>query len=79
MSVNAEMTPVKSGEERWRRMVEEVNSFMIYLIHCKNLYKCHHAPPPITVKVKKSMPLLLFSISGRVVSKEIVWYRKEDW
>jgi hypothetical protein len=34
-----------------RRLVEGVNSNMIYLIHCKNSYKCHNvAPPSITIK-----------------------------
>jgi hypothetical protein len=28
-----------------RRMVEEVNSCMIYLIYCENFYKCHNVPP----------------------------------
>jgi hypothetical protein len=30
-------------------MVEEVNSCVIYLIHCKNLYKCHSVAPPIPI------------------------------
>jgi hypothetical protein len=43
------------GDER---MVEEVNSCMIYLIHCKNLYKCHNVPPPgTTIKGKNSRNL----------------------
>jgi hypothetical protein len=37
-----------------RRMMEEVNSSMIYLIHCKNFCKCHNVPPPgTTIKIKK--------------------------
>jgi hypothetical protein len=28
-----------------RRMVEGVNSSMIYFIHCKNLCKCHSVAP----------------------------------
>jgi hypothetical protein len=38
-------------------MVEEVNSSMIYLIHCKNLCKCYSVPPPsTTIKEKKKWP-----------------------
>jgi hypothetical protein len=29
-------------------MVEEVNSSMIYLIHCKNFCKCFNVSPPST-------------------------------
>jgi hypothetical protein len=35
------------------RMVEGVNSRMIYLIHCKNFYKCHNVLQPSTKKSKK--------------------------
>jgi hypothetical protein len=35
------------------RMVEEVKSSGIYLIHCKNLCKCQNVPPPSTIKEKK--------------------------
>jgi hypothetical protein len=34
------------------RMVEGVNSSMIYLIHCKNLCKCYNVPPPSTTTTK---------------------------
>jgi hypothetical protein len=36
-------------------MVEGVNSSMIYLIHCKNFYKCHnvHSPSPTIKKERK--------------------------
>jgi hypothetical protein len=38
------------------RMVEEMNiSSIIYLIHCKNLHKCHNVPPPITTIKEKSV------------------------
>jgi hypothetical protein len=30
-------------------MVKEVNSWVIYLIHCKNLYKYHSVAPPIPI------------------------------
>jgi ribonuclease PH len=37
-----------------RRMEEAVNSCMIYLIHYKNLCKCHNVTPLITtIKEKK--------------------------
>jgi hypothetical protein len=32
---------------------DRVNSSMIYLIHCKNFYKCHKVPPPSTTIKKK--------------------------
>jgi hypothetical protein len=35
-----------SGEEGWRKKVEEVNSCMIYLIHCKNQCEFHNVPHP---------------------------------
>jgi hypothetical protein len=35
-------------------MIEEVNSSMIYLIYCKNFWKCHNVPPlSTTIKKKK--------------------------
>jgi hypothetical protein len=34
-------------------MVEGVNSSMIYLIQCKNFYKCHNVPPPDTIKKER--------------------------
>jgi hypothetical protein len=33
------------GEKGWR-MVERVNSWVMYLIHCKNLCKRHNVPHP---------------------------------
>jgi hypothetical protein len=42
-----------------RRMVKKVNSCMMYLILCMNLYKCHNVPPSITtIKIKKREKLL---------------------
>jgi hypothetical protein len=38
------------GRVESRRMVEGVNSSMIFLIYCKNFYKCHNEPPPNTTK-----------------------------
>jgi hypothetical protein len=46
------------GERGWRRVVEGVNSSMIYLIYCKKLckYKCHNVPAPnIPIKEKEKM------------------------
>jgi hypothetical protein len=41
------------GRGGWRRMVEEVNSCTIYLIHCNNLCKCHNVSSNIiTIKGK---------------------------
>jgi hypothetical protein len=52
MNVNAKIIPNCSrnwgggnkGEQR-----RGVNSRMIYLVHCKNLCKCHNVPPPSTI------------------------------
>jgi hypothetical protein len=53
--VPAETTPGTEGGREWRKMVEEVNSCMIYLIPSKNLCKCHNVPSPNTKgkRVKK--------------------------
>jgi hypothetical protein len=49
-----ESTPGMGGREE-RRVVEEVNSSMIYVIHCKNFCKCHNVPSPsTTIKGKKT-------------------------
>jgi hypothetical protein len=40
-----------------KRMVEGVNSSMIYLIHCKNFCKCHNVPQPSTT-IKEKMALI---------------------
>jgi hypothetical protein len=58
MYVNTKMIPVETVESEkgeWGRAVEGVNSRMIYLIHCKNLGKCHNVPPHSTTikKIKK--------------------------
>jgi hypothetical protein len=49
MYANAKMIPVETipriGEGRIKN-IEGVNSKMIYLIHCKNLCKCHNIPHP---------------------------------
>jgi hypothetical protein len=49
MYVNGKMRLVEAipgmGGGRIRRMMEGVNSIMIYLIYCKNFHKCHNVPP----------------------------------
>jgi hypothetical protein len=42
----------------FKRMMERVNSTMIYLIYYKNFCKCHNVPPPRTTikKKKKELP-----------------------
>jgi hypothetical protein len=62
MYLNAKMISVETtpgmGGWGWRRMVEEVNSRIIYLIHCKSLSKLHDVSPLIrTMKEKKSKAL----------------------
>jgi hypothetical protein len=43
----------KKNEDRgFMRVVEGVNSSVIYLIHCKKLCKCHTVPPTSTIKEK---------------------------
>jgi hypothetical protein len=47
------------GERGIRRMVECVNSSMMYLIYCKNFCKCHNVTPPSTtiiIIIKKKYP-----------------------
>jgi hypothetical protein len=52
MYVNGKMRHVETiprmGRGAQRRMMEGENSSMIYLIYCKNFYKCHNVPPPST-------------------------------
>jgi hypothetical protein len=43
-------------------MMEGVNSNMIFLIHCKNFFKCHNVPPPSTTIKNK---LIKNYISGK--------------
>jgi hypothetical protein len=60
------LKPFQESRERgWRRTVEEVNSSMIYLIHCKNLCKCYNVPPPSTTiknNMWKCFCLMLYSL-----------------
>jgi hypothetical protein len=50
MCVNAKMIPVDTVPgirgEGMKESSGGVNSSMIYLIHCKNLCKCHSVPHP---------------------------------
>jgi hypothetical protein len=61
MHVNAKMILVETipgiGGGGWKRSVEEVDSNMIHLIHCKNLCKCkcHSVPSPSTIKEKNTI------------------------
>jgi hypothetical protein len=52
MFVNGKMRPVETipgmGGAGIRRMVEGVNSNMIYLIYCKYFSKCYNVPLPST-------------------------------
>jgi hypothetical protein len=48
MYINGKMVSVETIPrmgEGGRRMVEEVNSSMIYLIYCKSFHKCPNVPP----------------------------------
>jgi hypothetical protein len=49
MCVNAKMIPLGTIPGVGRGGIKEcsggVNSSMIYLMHCKNLCKCHNVPP----------------------------------
>jgi hypothetical protein len=52
------MIPVETvpGILGWRAVGGRGNSNMMYLIHCKNLCKCHNVPTPSTtikIKIKK--------------------------
>jgi hypothetical protein len=57
MYVSAEVITVETipgmGEGGRRKVVEGVNSNMIYLIYCKNFCKCHNVSPPSTT-IKKN-------------------------
>jgi hypothetical protein len=50
MYVNAKMIVVETipggGERGQRRIMEGVNSSVMYLIHCKNFCKCPNVPHP---------------------------------
>jgi hypothetical protein len=58
MYENGKMRPVETvpgmGGMRKRRMMEGVNSSMIYLIYCMKFCKCHNVPPPSTTIKKKA-------------------------
>jgi hypothetical protein len=49
MYVNRKMRPVETtpGMGEIKENGEGVNSSMIYLTHCKNIYKCHNVPRTI--------------------------------
>jgi hypothetical protein len=51
-------------------VVEEVNSCMIYLIHFKNLCKCHKVSPPITtIKGEKEITFWKTLVEKQVLSR----------
>jgi hypothetical protein len=59
MYVNAKMIPVETtpgiGGQGNKGIEQEVNSCKMYLIHCKNLCKCHNVPAPsTTIKGEKN-------------------------
>jgi hypothetical protein len=49
MYVNEKSIPTETvqvlEDGGWRKELEGVNSSMIYLIHCKNFYKCYDVHP----------------------------------
>jgi hypothetical protein len=52
MCANAKMIPVETFLGIGGQEIKESSgrgSSMIYLIHCKNLYKCHNVLPPNTI------------------------------
>jgi hypothetical protein len=57
MYVNRKMISAETipgmGEGRYKRIMEGVNLSMIYLIYCKNFYKCYNVPPPSIIFFKK--------------------------
>jgi hypothetical protein len=50
-----ETIPGKGGGEKWRRIVEGVNSNVIYLIYYKNFCKCHNVPHTAQQKKAKKI------------------------
>jgi hypothetical protein len=54
--ISIETIPGMWGVGGYRKMVEGMNSSTIYLIYCKNFYKCHNVPPPsTTIKINKNL------------------------
>jgi hypothetical protein len=65
MYINGKMIPVETVPGMgggWRRMVEGVNSSMMYLIYYNNFCKCHNVPPPSTIKIIKKLYYLSLTI-----------------
>jgi hypothetical protein len=61
-NIPVEITPgIRAGEDEGE-LFEEVNSCMIYLIHYKNLCKCHNVPLPITTIKEKKRNTKYFSL-----------------
>jgi hypothetical protein len=61
--ISVETVPGMGEKDGWRRMMEEVNSSMIYLIQCKNFCKCHNVPWPSTT-IKKKSQLFKFNMTN---------------
>jgi hypothetical protein len=58
-------------------MVEETNSYMIYLIHCKNLCKCYSVPPSITtIRKKKEKHVQMSKITLKILNEVIQTKKK---
>jgi hypothetical protein len=75
MYVNAKMIPDGTipgmGDGRQRRVLDGVNSSMIYLIYCKNFCKFYNVPTPGTTTKKRrlqiqSLQKVLFTNEGDI-------------
>jgi hypothetical protein len=66
MYANGKMMPAETvlGMEGGidKREMEGINSSMMYLIYCKNFYKCHNVPPPSTIKNFLNTALIIFRL-----------------
>jgi hypothetical protein len=60
MYINGKVRHVETilgmGQRGKRRMMEGVNSVMIYLIYCKNFCKCHNVPHQNNKKIISQWP-----------------------
>jgi hypothetical protein len=63
------------GEGRWRRVVEEVNSYIDILILWKNRGKCHNVIPSLTtMKEQQKQRNVKGNFSERTISMKISIY-----
>jgi hypothetical protein len=65
-------------------MVEEMDSYMTYLIHYNNLHKCHNVPPPITTikgkkmtNIKKEYLVICYKLIKPQRQKKEIFYSPE--